>query len=197
MDPKPDPRLSCLRLSSQPPLTREQVRQLPAGSIVLRRYKDGPWWTYWISEPATEHRSPRAHVWIYGPGWGEWSKATEPLGAEVEIRYPKLPRISVRLTEEAVRTRRKTVTRRLKTPTWCKPGALALVVDRVRSAGAIGLAVVEIVSADRMRLDHISREEVEKEGFPDWSCLQFLEMFHQETGARFEDEVTRIEWRYL
>jgi hypothetical protein len=194
MDPTTDQRLTCLRPSSQPALTREQVQALPAGMIVLRRFREGPWRLYRIVEVATKHRCPICHIWEFEAGW---STHTVPLGADCEIRYPKLPRISARLTEEAVRARRKTVTRRLRTPSWCRPGVLALVVDRNRAAGAIGLAVVEITAVTDLRLDHISIEEVELEGFPGWTCLQFLEMFCKAMGVRFEQIVSRIEWRYL
>ena len=108
--------------------------------------------------------------------------------------------MSVSLTEEAVRERRKTVTRRLG---WrfVKVGDRLTLCRKVmgRKAGEplVRIAEVEVVSVRREPLDHISREDVAREGFPDWSPLAFVQFFTDHMGGDMRQEVTRIEWRYL
>lgn len=115
--------------------------------------------------------------------------------------------ISFGLTEQAILDRQKDVTRRLG---WkhIRPG------DRLRGVHkAMGLrkgerprtlAVVEVVSVRRERLDAITDDDVRREGFPDAPSLVpgaaaswFVGMFCKAMGCRPEDEVTRIEFRYV
>lgn len=116
-----------------------------------------------------------------------------------------MPRLmSVNLTEQAVRDRTKTVTRRLGWK-FLKPGdRLTLcrkVQGRHRSDGTIEplvrLAEVEVVAAYAVRLSPILPEEVAREGFPDWTPRQFVEFFCQHMKCSDLAVVTRIEWRYL
>lgn len=116
-----------------------------------------------------------------------------------------MPRLmSVALTEQAVVERRKTVTRRLG---WksLQPGThLTLarkVMGRRRSDGTVEplvrLAEVEVVDVRRERLDAITQEDVEREGFPSASPLWFVDFFCEEMKVEPDTVVTRIEWKYL
>lgn len=110
--------------------------------------------------------------------------------------------MSVALTEDAVRERRKTVTRRLG---WrfVKPGdRLTLcrkVMGRRKGEPLVRIAEVEVVDVRRERLDAITMGDVVREGFgaawytPAW----FVQFFMDHMDATPDTEVTRIEWRYL
>lgn len=112
--------------------------------------------------------------------------------------------MSVSLTEDAVRERRKTVTRRLG---WAslKPGTkLTLcrkVMGRRRPDGTVEplvrIAEVEVVSVRREQLDAITQDDVEREGFPDMTAAAFVEFFCEAMKCRPDRWVTRIEWKYL
>jgi len=116
--------------------------------------------------------------------------------------------MSVSHTEDAVRARTKTVTRRLG---WrfLKPGdRLSLcrkVMGRRRDEQLVRIADVEVVSVRREPLSAITDADVEREG-GDWLPLEdagrsraeaFASWFAWEFGIAVDDEVTRIEWRYL
>lgn len=112
--------------------------------------------------------------------------------------------MSVALTEQAVRERRKTVTRRLG---WAnlKPGEkLTLcrkVMGRKRADGTVEplvrIAEVEVVSVRREPLDAITQDDVEREGFRSASPLFFVDFFCESMRCTPDTLVTRIEWRYL
>jgi hypothetical protein len=108
--------------------------------------------------------------------------------------------MSVTLTEQAVVERRKTVTRRLGW-TFLKPGdRLTLcrkVMGRKPGEPLIRLAEVEVVSVRRERLSAVTREDVEREGFPGMSPREFARFFQEHMRCRLDDDVTRIAWRYL
>jgi hypothetical protein len=112
--------------------------------------------------------------------------------------------MSVSLTEDAVRERRKTVTRRLG---WAflKPGdKLTLarkVMGRRRKDGTVEplvrIAEVEVVSARREPLSSIGPGETALEGFPDMTGGAFVEFFCSAMRCTPDTWVTRIEWRYI
>lgn len=111
--------------------------------------------------------------------------------------------MSVSLTEEAVRERRKTVTRR-KGWTFLKPGdRLTLcrkVMGRKRTDGTVEplvrLAEVEVVNVRREPLNLIDAADVAAEGFPGWTPEQFIAFFCDHMRGKPAELVTRIEWRY-
>jgi hypothetical protein len=120
-----------------------------------------------------------------------------------------MPRLmSVAFTEEAVRERRKTVTRR-KGWLMLKPGdRLTLcrkVMGRRKGEPLVRVAEVEVFSVTRERLDDLLRTdisnnegEVAREGFPDMTPEDFIQRFFIEAQGMSSDAVvTRIEWRYL
>lgn len=112
--------------------------------------------------------------------------------------------MSVALTEQAVRERRKAVTRRLG---WAnlKPGEqLTLcrkVMGRRKADGTveplIRIAEVEVVSVRREPLSSIGPGETALEGLPDMTPEAFVEFFCQNMRCTPDTWVTRIEWRYI
>lgn len=113
-----------------------------------------------------------------------------------------MPRLmSVAFTEDAVRDRAKTVTRRIG---WrfLRPGDRLTLVRKsmVRQPGEdlVRVAEVEVVSVRREPLAAITPDEVAREGFPGMEPAEFVRRFFVEAQKLSPDtEVTRIEWRYL
>lgn len=124
--------------------------------------------------------------------------------------------MSVSLTSEAVRERRKTQTRRLGW-TFLKPGDRLTLCEKVqgrrRKDGTVEplvrLAEVEVVSVRRERLWDITDEDVAREAVnPDWfeehdsetgqpTRAAWVQWFCEQMDVRPDDWVTRICWRYL
>lgn len=122
--------------------------------------------------------------------------------------------MSVALTEQAVRDRRKTVTRRAGW-SWLTPGTdLELcrkVMGRRRPDGTVDplerIVLVRVTDVRQERLDAITDEDVLREGFGDdlfsdypWALSladAFVEFFTDHMGGQPDQTVTRIEWRYL
>lgn len=124
--------------------------------------------------------------------------------------------MSVSLTEQAVRERRKTVTRRLG---WrfLKPGDQLLLVrkamGRRRKDGTLEplvcLAEVEVVSVRREPLWDITDDDIARECVDPALCdevytdsglptpTSWVQWFCEQMGCRPDTEITRIEWRYL
>jgi hypothetical protein len=108
--------------------------------------------------------------------------------------------MSVKLSEQAVIERRKTVTRRLG---WrfLKPGNRLSLCRKVqgRRPGEplVRLAEVEVVDVSREHLDQITHIEIQREGFTGWTTGEFVQMFSAAMRCDPSTMVTRIEWRYL
>lgn len=127
--------------------------------------------------------------------------------------------MSVAMTTDAVVERRKTVTRRKGWWTdkngrrLLKPGDTLTLCRKVqgRKPGEPleRLAEVEVVHVTRERLSELTSpsvwaakgraaREVEREGFPGMDPARFvLDYFVDAQGMDTDDEVTRIEWRYV
>lgn len=125
-----------------------------------------------------------------------------------------MPRMmSVRFTEDAVRERRKTVTRRKG---WWRRDGSPLVTpgDELRLVRqSMGLRKGETVEEiARVRVVAISREplrailadvpvygrvEMLREGFPGLHPQEFIDRYFTPQGIRPEDDITRIQWEYL
>ncbi|WP_244892008.1 hypothetical protein [Nocardia beijingensis] len=113
-----------------------------------------------------------------------------------------MPRLmSVSLTEDAVRERRKTVTRRMGWLTLTPGTRLTLcrkVMGRKPDEPLVRIADVEVIDVRRERLALISPEDVEAEGFEDMTPEAFVEFFcGSHKGCTPDTVVTRIRWRYL
>lgn len=113
-----------------------------------------------------------------------------------------MPRLmSVAFTEEAVRDRRKTVTRRAG---WrfAKPGDRITLCRKVmgRKAGEplVRIVDVEVISVRREPLGAVTADDVAREGFPGMTPAEFVDRFFvRAQRMAVGDDVTRIEWRYL
>lgn len=113
-----------------------------------------------------------------------------------------MPRLmSVTFTEQAVRNRTKTVTRR-KGWTFLVPGdRLSLcrkVMGRKPGEPLVRVTDVEVVSVRREPLELITAEEVALEGFPGMTPVEFIRRFFVDAqGIQPGELVTRIEWTYV
>lgn len=116
-----------------------------------------------------------------------------------------MPRLmSVAFTEEAVRDRTKTVTRR-KGWQVLKPGDRLTLCRKVmgRKAGEplVRLAEVEVVSVRRELLCAIrtgGADEMAREGFPGMDVDEFMQRYFIDAQGIYPlDHVTRIEWVYV
>ncbi len=113
-----------------------------------------------------------------------------------------MPRLmSVALTEDAVRERRKTVTRRLGWYRILAPGDRLTLCRKVRGR-KLGepierIADVEVVDIRREPLRDITADDVAREGFPNWNVDEFIDFFREHMRCHESTIVTRIEWRYL
>jgi hypothetical protein len=113
-----------------------------------------------------------------------------------------MPRLmSVAYTEDAVRRRAKTVTRR-KGWAYLRPGERITLCRKVmgRKTGEplVRIVDVEIVDVRREPLRDITAADVAREGFPELTPAAFVDRFFvQAQGISPDTVVTRIEWRYL
>jgi hypothetical protein len=108
--------------------------------------------------------------------------------------------MSVALTEEAVRARTKTVTRRLGWR-YLRPGERVCLCRKVMGRGPgeplVRIAVVEIVDVRVEPLSAVTDDDVAREGFAGRSAGWFVEFFTTHMRATPDTAVTRIQWRYL
>lgn len=94
----------------------------------------------------------------------------------------------------------KTVTRRLGW-SYLKPGDIICAVEKNRGlkkgnhVKKIGL--IEIQSVTRERLDKITQKDCVREGFPDITPDQFVEMFMRASGCPSSQIVNRISFKPL
>lgn len=109
--------------------------------------------------------------------------------------------MSVSFTEPQVRARAKTVTRRLG---WrfLKPGdQLTLcrkVMGRKKGEPLVRVADVEVVSVRREPLDAVTYDDINAEGFPQYTQCEFIDFFcTTHKGCTPTTEITRIEWKYV
>lgn len=192
---------STLKPSSAPALSREEILALPAWSIVVLVTCSS------VREPRCEtcsvdRQTPPTEMddEVWGRAWSPdrpWASARLLTNPTSTVHLPRLPRLSFALTKEAVRSRQKTVTRRMQVPRWATPGRWFLGVDKVRQAGAQGLAVCRVVSVRTEPLSDITIEDVHLEGFPDLTEEEFVAEFSRLNGIHCDPDVARIEFRYF
>lgn len=103
-------------------------------------------------------------------------------------------------TQQQIRDRTKTVTRRLG---WAnlRPGDRVCAVVKGqglnRGEKVQRLGVIEIVANTRVRLNEITQDEVIREGFPDMGPARFVEFFCWSIKCSPNQWVNRIEFRYI
>ena len=112
--------------------------------------------------------------------------------------------MSFAFTEDAIREQRKTVTRRmgwrfLKAGELVQPVRKAMGLKKGARIERMG-PPIQIVSVTRERLNAITFEELEREGFPEGHPKGFpsvfIDFFCAANGCKPFDEVTRIEFAY-
>jgi len=118
----------------------------------------------------------------------------------IDLRGEILMRnMSFTLTIEQFKSKTKTVTRRLG---WrsIKPGDLINGCKKCqglkKGEKVIKLGVIKIVSSAWQRLDEITWEECDREGFPDMAPAEFVEFFCKANMCFPETNVNRIEFEY-
>ncbi len=113
-----------------------------------------------------------------------------------------MPRnMSFAMTTEQFKNQSKTVTRRFG---WAflKPGDVVCGVEKamgLKSGEKIKkLGLIEIVSVRTEALNQITQSDVIKEGFPDWTPDQFIDMLtNHYNNVAPTSLVNRIEYKYL
>lgn len=183
-----------VKASSSLPLSWQEVRDLPAGMVIIEGAHEAAGLPVMLLAGGEEGER-RARVWQDGNRWS--SAFSFLLQPEAVVRLPRLPRLSFALTTDAVRERQKTVTRRLSKPSWWKEGAWFLGVDKIRQAGAQGLCVSQCGPATFEDLALISQEEVDREGFPGTTPEGFCAMFRSKAPRSWDGWVWRLPFTYL
>ncbi|HOR98096.1 MAG TPA: ASCH domain-containing protein [Kiritimatiellia bacterium] len=108
--------------------------------------------------------------------------------------------MSFSLTTAQVRAQTKDVTRRIG---WAdlKPGERLMAIEKgqglKKGEKVRRITVIECVSNRKEMLCAITPHEVLREGFPDMSPADFVEMFCRANKCGPRDYVNRIEFRYV
>jgi hypothetical protein len=110
--------------------------------------------------------------------------------------------MSFSMTTEAVRDRSKTVTRRLG---WwnLQPGTILQAVEKAqgleKGEHVKPICVIRVVSVHPEDLRDIKfyANDTAREGFPELSPWQFVEMFDKANGCGIAARVNRIEFEYV
>lgn len=108
--------------------------------------------------------------------------------------------ISFAMTTEQVRNQTKTVTRRRGWKTL-KPGTLLQPVEKAQglkkgeTVTKIG-GPIRVLRVDLVRLGDISPQDVHREGFPQMTTREFVQMFKDHNGGLKGQIVTRIQFEY-
>ncbi|MBA2881817.1 hypothetical protein HNR65_002148 [Desulfosalsimonas propionicica] len=112
-----------------------------------------------------------------------------------------MPRnMSFAITTDQVRNQIKTVTRRLG---WwfLKPGDVVNAVEKAmglkKGEKVKRITQIRIVSANPEPLCAIDESDVVKEGFPELTPEEFIEMFCRHNKCTSQTTVNRIEFEYL
>lgn len=108
--------------------------------------------------------------------------------------------ISFFMTQSQIKDRSKDVTRRFG---WwfLKPGDVLNAVEKSQGLGKGGkinkFCQIQVVSVRAERLSDITLEDVHREGFPDWTPQQFIEMLVNHYKCDPNEACNRIEFKYL
>lgn len=109
--------------------------------------------------------------------------------------------MSFMLTTEQIENQTKTVTRRngwrfLNLGERLQPIVKGQGLRKGEKIERIG-APITVISIRQERLDAITEQEVVKEGFPEMSPTQFIEMYCNANKCKPDQQVTRIEFDWL
>lgn len=116
----------------------------------------------------------------------------------------KVRLMSFAMTIEQMRNQTKTVTRR-HTIRKLKAGDLILAVEKlrgVRREDRKSIAVIQVVSVRREKLEAVTQDECRREGFPDKTPMEFIQLYIKGNSISprlplTEIECTRIEFKFL
>lgn len=104
------------------------------------------------------------------------------------------------MTTQQIKDQTKDVTRRLG---WTKlePGTELWAVEKVQGLKKgekhNRLALIRVADVSREPLGAITQDECKREGFPQMTPEQFIEMMCRHYGIRSHTMVTRIEFEYV
>ena len=123
------------------------------------------------------------------------------MGAELPDENDIMPKnMAFSITIHQMYECTKTVTRRLEWG-YLKPGDTVCAVERSRGLkkgeGVKKIGLIEIQSVIRERLDQITHEDCIREGFPDMTPEQFVDMFMRASGCSSSQIVNRISFKHL
>ncbi len=109
--------------------------------------------------------------------------------------------MSFAMTTQAVRERRKFLTRRQGWATL-KPGERFTGVEKAQGLSkgerqVVIAPVLECISNDAVRIGDMTDAECALEGFPDLTGAQFVEMYCKANGVTPDDTCQRIAFRYV
>ncbi len=108
--------------------------------------------------------------------------------------------MSFAMTTQQVRDQIKDLTRRFGWK-FLKPGDVVRAVEKgmglKKGEKIVQLGIIQIVSTRWEPLNLITREDVIREGFPDWSPKQFVQMLVDHYRVKPDAEVNRIEFKYI
>ena len=112
-----------------------------------------------------------------------------------------MPRnMSFAMTTEQVKNRTKDVTRRFGWE-FLKPGDKVWAVKKAmglkKGEKVERLTLIEIVSITSEPLNHITQDDVIREGFPEWAPWQFINFLVKHYKCERTKPVNRIEFKYL
>jgi hypothetical protein len=108
--------------------------------------------------------------------------------------------MSFMLTTEQIRNGTKTVTRRLG---WRKlhPGTIlnaCVKCQGLKKGEKVDvIRQIKVVSVSSEPLINIGYDDLQREGFPRWTCADFINMFTKHNKCTPETLVTRVEFTYL
>lgn len=109
-------------------------------------------------------------------------------------------RMAFSMTTAQFRARTKTVTRRQAW--WDLPtGTHLMAVEKgmglKKGEKQVLLGPIEIVSVRQEPVGDITQEDVVREGFPGWTCREFINFYCNGHRCQEEDPCNRIEFRRL
>jgi hypothetical protein len=109
--------------------------------------------------------------------------------------------ISFALTPDQIESQVKTNTRRqgwwdLKPGTLLQPVRKGMGLKKGEKVQRLGVPI-RIISVRREPLNAITPEDVIAEGFPDWSCEQFIQFYAEHNRIEYHDFTNRIEFKYV
>lgn len=99
-----------------------------------------------------------------------------------------------------IKAQTKTVTRR-KGWQFLNPGDILWAIEKgqgLKKGEKVNrICQIRVVSVRREMIALIDKEDVVREGFPDWTAEQFIEMYCRLNGCTSADFCTRVEFEYL